>query len=164
MKKINVSSKTSIIISIITSIIFVLYFAYKGFVVYFIQKAMDDTFVGGSASDITITLWFGISLSMVLSMFLFFQFIKIKDLNSQRVIQKGIFIGWAIISIVMIIFVPSYIYLNLVSIISSIVGLLSSITLKGMIAKDLKERKETLSEKEIYLLQKLAGIKNPKDK
>ena len=33
-----------------------------------------------------------------------------------------------------------------------------------MIAKDLKERKETLSEKEIYLLQKLAGIKNPKNK
>ena len=92
MKKINISSKTSFITSIITSIIFVLYFAYKGFVVYFVQKSMDDTFVGGSASDITITLWFGISLSMAFSMFLFFQFIKIKDLNSQRTIQKGIFI------------------------------------------------------------------------
>ena len=54
MKKINISSKISFIVSIITSIIFVLYFAYKGFVVYFVQKAMDDTFVGGSASDITI--------------------------------------------------------------------------------------------------------------
>ena len=97
MKKINISSRISFIVSIITSIIFVLYFAYKGFVVYFVQKAMDDTFVGGGASDITITLWFGISLSMALSMFLFFQFIKIKDLNSQRTIQKGIFIGWAII-------------------------------------------------------------------
>ena len=62
MKKINISSKISFIVSIITSIIFVLYFAYKGFMVYFVQKAMDDTFVGGSASDITITLWFGISL------------------------------------------------------------------------------------------------------
>ena len=164
MKKINISSKTSFVISIITSIIFVVYFAYKGFIVYFIQKAMDDTFVGGSTTDITITLWFGISLSMALSMFLFFQFIKIKDLNSQRIIQRGIFIGWAIISIVMIIFVPSYISLILIAIISSIVSLLSSITLKDMIAKDLKERKETLSEKEIYLLQKLAGIKNPKNK
>ena len=93
MKKINISSKTSFVISIITSIIFVVYFAYKGFIVYLIQKAMDDTFVGGSTSDITITLWFGISLSMVLSMFLFFQFIKIKDLNSQKTIQKGIFIA-----------------------------------------------------------------------
>jgi hypothetical protein len=162
MKKINISSKTSFITSIITSIIFVLYFAYKGFVVYFVQKSMDDTFVGGSASDITITLWFGISLSMTLSMLLFFQFIKIKDLNSQRTIQKGIFIGWAIIAISMIIFVPSYIYLILITIFSSIISLLSSITLKAIIAKDLIEKKETLSEKEIYLLQKLAGVKNPK--
>ena len=162
MKKINISSKTSFVISIITSIIFVTYFAYKGFIVYFIQKAMDDTFVGGSTTDITITLWFGISLSMALSMFLFFQFIKIKDLNSQRTIQKGIFIGWTIIAIAMIVFVPSYIYLILITILSSIISLLSSITLKDMIAKDLIEKKETLSEKEIYLLQKLAGVKNPK--
>ena len=162
MKKINISSKTSFVISIITSIIFVAYFAYKGFIVYFIQKAMDDTFMGGSTTDITITLWFGISLSMALSMFLFFQFIKIKDLNSQRTIQKGIFIGWAIIAIAMIIFVPSYIYLILITILSSIISLISSITLKDMIAKDLIEKKETLSEKEIYLLQKLAGVKNPK--
>jgi len=162
MKKINISSKTSFVISIITSIIFVVYFAYKGFIVYFIQKAMDDTFVGGSTTDITITLWFGISLSMALSMFLFFQFIKIKDLNSQRTIQKGIFIGWAVIAIAMIVFVPSYIYLILITILSSIISLLSSITLKDIITKDLKEKKETLSEKEIYLLQKLAGVKNPK--
>ena len=162
MKKISISSKTSFITSIITSIVFVLYFAYKGFVVYFVQKSMDDTFVGGSASDITITLWFGISLSMALSMFLFFQFTKIKDLNSQRTIQKGIFIGWAIVAITMTIFVPSYIYLILITILSSIISLLSSITLKDKIAKDLIKKKETLSEKEIYLLQKLAGVKNPK--
>ena len=31
-----------------------------------------------------------------------------------------------------------------------------------MIAKDLIKKKETLSDKEIYLLQKLAGVKNPK--
>ena len=162
MKKIIISSKTSFITSIITSIVFVLYFAYKGFVVYIVQKSMDDSFVGGSASDITITLWFGISLSMALSMFLFFQFTKIKDLNSQRTIQKGIFIGWSIIAITMIIFVPTYIYLILITIFSSIVSFLSSVTLKDIIAKDLIEKKETLSEKEIYLLQKLAGIKNPK--
>ena len=77
MKKINVSSKLSFIISIITSVIFVLYFAYKGFMVYFVQKAIDDTFVGGNTSDITITLWFGISVAMALSMFLFFFFFLI---------------------------------------------------------------------------------------
>ena len=135
MRKINISSRTSFIVSIITSIIFVLYFAYKGFVVYFVQKAMDDTFVGGGASDITITLWFGISLSMALSMFLFFQFIKIKDLKSQRTIQKGIFIGWAIIAITMTIFVPSYKYLIIITILSSIVSFLSSVTLKDIIAE-----------------------------
>jgi hypothetical protein len=127
-----------------------------------VQKAMDDTFVGGNSSDITITLWFGIAVAMALSMFLFFQFIKIKDLNSQRVIQKGIFIGWTIIAIIMIVFIPSYVYLILITILSSIFSFLSSITLKDKISKDLKDRKETLSEKEIYLLQKLAGVKKPK--
>ena len=162
MKKINISSKLSFIISSIVSIIFVSYFAYKGFMVYFIQKAMNDTFVGGSSSDITVTLWFAISGVMAISMFLFFQFTKIKDLNSQRTIQKGIFIGWAVITLAMIIFIPSYIYFILLTIIASIISLLSSITLKHKITEDLKNKKETLSEKEIYLLQKLAGIKDPK--
>jgi len=130
--------------------------------VYFVQKAMDDTFVGGSSSDITVTLWFAIAGVMALSMFLFFQFTKIKDLNSQKTIQKGIFIGWTVITLAMIIFIPSYIYLITLTIIASIVSLLSSITLKDKIAEDLKNKKESLSEKEIYLLQKLAGVKKPK--
>ena len=162
MKKLKISSKVSFIISSIISIIFVLYFSYKGFVVYFVQKAMDDTFVGGSSSDITVTLWFAIAGVMGLSMFLFFQFTKIKDLNSQRTIQKGIFIGWTVITIAMIIFIPTYIYFIILTIIASIVSLLSSITLKDKIAEDLKNKKESLSEKEIYLLQKLAGVKKPK--
>ena len=162
MNRINIPSKLSFIISSIVSIIFVIYFTYKGFMVYFIQKAMDDTFVGGSSSDITVTLWFAISGVMALSMVLFFQFTKIKDLNSQRTIQKGIFIGWAIIAIAMIIFIPSYIYFILLTIIASLVSLLSSITLKHKITGELQNKKETLTEKEIYLLQKLAGVKNPK--
>ena len=162
MNRINIPSKLSFIISSIVSIIFVTYFAYKGFMVYFIQKAMDDTFVGGSSSDITVTLWFAISGVMALSMVLFFQFTKIKDLNSQRTIQKGIFIGWAVIAIAMIIFIPSYIYFILLTIIASTVSLLSSITLKHKITGELQNKKETLTEKEIYLLQKLAGVKNPK--
>ena len=162
MKKINIPSKLSFIISSITSIIFVTYFAYKGFMVYFVQKAMDDTFIGGSSSDIMVTLWFAISGVMGLSMFLFFQFTKIKDLNSQRTIQRVIFIGWTSIAIAMIIFIPTYIYFIILTVIASIVSLLSSISLKYKIAEELKNKKETLSEKEIYLLQKLAGVKNPK--
>jgi hypothetical protein len=162
MKKIRISSKLSFVFSSITSMIFVGYFGYKGFMVYFVQKAMDDTFIGGSTSDITVTLWFAIMGTMALSMFLFFQFIKIKDLKSQMTILKGVFIGWAIISIALIIFIPTYIYFILLTSMASITSLLSSITVKHEITDELIRKKETLSEKEIYLLQKLAGIKDPK--
>ena len=162
MKKIRISSKLSFITSSIISMIFVGYFGYKGFMVYFVQKAMDDTFIGGSSSDITVTLWFTVTGTMALSMFLFFQFIKIKDLKSQRTILKGIFIGWAGISFSLIVFMPSYIYFILLTTVASIVSLLSSITVKNKITEELIKKKETLSEKEIYLLQKLAGIKEPK--
>ena len=40
--------------------------------VYFVKKAMDDTFIGSSTSDSTITLWFAIIGTMALSMFIFF--------------------------------------------------------------------------------------------
>ena len=161
MKKIKISSKLSFIVSSITSMIFVGYFSYKGFMVYFVQKAMDDTFIGGSSSDITVTLWFAIAGTMALSMLLFFQFIKIKDLKSQRTILKGIFVGWASIFFALIVFMPDYAYFILLTAAASIVSLLSSITLKGEIIKQLNE-KEILSKKEIYLLQKLAGVKEPK--
>ena len=162
MKKIRISSKISFIFSSITSMIFVGYFGYKGFMVYFVQKAMDDTFIGGSTSDITVTLWFAIMGTMALSMFLFFQFIKIKDLKSQMTILKGVFVGWAIISVALITFIPTYIYFILLTSMASIASLLSSITVKHEITDELIRKKETLSEKEIYLLQKLAGIKDPK--
>ena len=162
MKKIRISSKLSFIFSSITSMIFVGYFGYKGFMVYFVQKAMDDTFIGGSTSDITVTLWFAIMGTMALSMFLFFQFIKIKDLKSQMTILKGVFIGWAIISVALIVFIPAYVYFILLTSMASIASLLSSITVKHEITEELIKKKETLSEKEIYLLQKLAGIKDPK--
>ena len=162
MKKIKISSRLSFVASSIISMIFMGYFGYKGFVVYFVQKAMDDTFIGGSSSDITVTLWFAISGAMAFSMFLFFQFIKIRDLNSQRTIQKGIFFSWAAVSVSLIIFLPHYIYFILLTFLATIISLLSSITLKEKIADELIRKKETLSEREIYLLQKLAGVKSPK--
>ena len=161
MKRIKISSKLSFIISSLTSTIFVLYFAYKGIMVYLVQKAMDDTFLGGSTSDITVTLWFAISAAMALSMLLFFQFTKIKDLKSQSTILKGMFIGWAGICVALIVFIPSYIYFVILTAAASIVSLISSLTLKDEIIAQLN-KKETLSEKEIYLLQKLAGVKKPK--
>ena len=161
MKRIKISSKISFIISSLTSAIFVLYFSYKGVMVYLVQKAMDDTFLGGSTSDITVTLWFAISAAMALSMLLFFQFTKIKDLKSQSTILKGMFIGWAGICVALIVFIPNYIYFIILTAVASIVSLISSLTLKEEIIAQLN-KKETLSEKEIYLLQKLAGVKKPK--
>jgi hypothetical protein len=141
--------------------IFEMYFSYKGFVVYFVQKEMDDTFIGGSSSDITVTLWFAIAGTMALSMLLFFQFTKIKDLKSQRTILKGICTGWASICFALVFFIPSYIYFILLTALSSMISLISSITVKKKIIEELS-KKETLSKKEIYLLQRLAGIKEPK--
>jgi len=142
--------------SLIASIIF-FYFSYKAVVTYLIHKELY-----GDGMDVLVSLRAALAGVMLLLIVFFFQFIKIKDLNSQRTIQKGIFIGWAIIAIAMIIFIPSYIYFILITILSSIVSFLSSITLKHKITEDLKNKKETLSEKEIYLLQKLAGVKDPK--
>ena len=126
MKKVKISSKLSFIISSLTSIIFVLFFAYKGVMVYLVQKAMDDTFLGGSTSDITVTLWFAISAAMALSMLLFFQFTKIKDLKSQSTILKGMFIGWAGICVALVVFIPSYFYFVILTAVASIVSLISS--------------------------------------
>ena len=79
MQKIKISSKLSFVISSITSIIFVGYFGYKGLMVYVEQKAMNDTFIGSSTSDITVTLWFVVAGTMSLSMLLFLQFTKVKE-------------------------------------------------------------------------------------
>jgi len=138
MKKIRILSKLSFITSSITSMIFVGYFGYKGFMVYFVQKAMDDTFISGSSLDITVTLWFAISGVMALSMLLFFQFIKIKGLKSQSTILKGMFIKWAGICAALIVFIPSYIYFIILTALASIISLLSSITLKEEIIEQLK--------------------------
>ena len=154
---IKVLPKYAYLVSSLIALIIFFYFSYKAVVAYLIHKELY-----GDGMDVLVSLRAALAGVMLLLILLFFQFIKIKDLNSQRTIQKGIFIGWAIIAITMTIFVPSYVYLILITILSSIVSLLSSITLKDMIAKDLIEKKETLSEKEIYLLQKLAGVKNPK--
>ena len=157
----NITPRVSFSISAVISLIFVIYFGYKGFIVYFVQAAMDDTFIGGSTSDITVILWFALTGTMALSMFLFFQFMKIKDLKSQRTILQGTFFGWSSIALVLIIFMPSYIYFIILMGLASIVSLISSINLKKKII-DLLNKKPVLTDKEIHLLQKLAGIKPAK--
>ena len=153
----KISSKTAFIISGLYTLVFLLFAIYKGFILYFIQKTMEDTFVGGEASDISITLWFLISGILAFSSILFFYFIKIKDLKSQKVILSGVTLSWIFISIFQIILFKNYFYLSLLTIIPIITCYLAIKTIKIEIIKQLN--KKGLSKKEIHLLQLLAGIK-----
>ena len=80
---------------------------------------------------------------------------RIKDLKSQRTILKGVFIGWASICVTLIIVTPDSIYFTVLTGLASVISLLSSI---GLIKK-ISEERNSLTDKEIYLLQKLAKKK-----
>jgi hypothetical protein len=145
----NISPKLSHILSAIISIIFVIYFFYKGFLAYVILKEL-----GGGVDALVASRW-GLATAMFIFACLFFLFIKIKDLKSQRTILKGIFIGWSSICLTLIIAIPNSIYFIILTGLASTISLLSS---KNLIEK-IKEEKKTLTEKEIYLLQRLANKK-----
>ena len=145
----NISPKLSHILSAAVSIIFVIYFFYQGFLAYVILKEL-----GGGVDALVASRW-GLAVAMSIFACLFFLFIKIKDLNSQRTILKGIFIGWSSICLTLIIAIPNSIYFIILTGLASTISLLSS---KNLIEK-IKEEKKTLTEKEIYLLQRLANKK-----
>jgi hypothetical protein len=145
----NISPKLSHILSAIISIIFVIYFFYEGFLAYIILKEL-----GGGVDALVASRW-GLAAAMFIFACLFSLFIKIKDLKSQRTILKGIFIGWSSICLTLIIAIPNSIYFIILTGFASIINLLSS---KSLIEK-IKEEKKTLTEKEIYLLQRLANKK-----
>ena len=86
---------------------------------------------------------------------LLLQFSKIKDLKSHRTILNGIFIGWSTIIILLIILNPNLIYFIIMSGLGSIFSLITLLSL----ADQIKEEKNSLTDKEIYLLQKLANKK-----
>ena len=145
----NISPKLSHILSAAVSIIFVIYFFYQGFLAYVILKEL-----GGGVDALVASRW-GLAVAMSIFACLFFLFIKIKDLKSQRTILKGIFIGWSSICLTLIIAIPNSIYFIILTGLASTISLLSS---KNLIEK-IKEEKKTLTEKEIYLLQRLANKK-----
>ena len=157
MARMKITSKLALIISGSYSLIFVSFCFYKGIVLYFVNKAMEDTFVGGETSDISIFLWFIVGTLLLIFSLLFFYFIKIKDLKSQKTLLNGISAFWIVISIIQIIFFKSYFYLSLVNLIPVVINLIAIKNLKNLILKKLNEK--GLTEKEIHLLQLLAGIK-----
>ena len=152
----KISTKSILLISALTSSIFLIYTTYKGIILYFVNEALEDTFVGGSTSDISIFLWFTISgiLALITLMFLFF--LKIKDLKSQKIIVMGLTIFWITTSIFLIVVNFSNFWISILTLIVSVLSFLAMKNLKKTIITELN--KKGLTDKEIYLLQKLAGI------
>ena len=152
----KITTKSILLISALNSSAFLIYTLYKGIILYFVNEALEDTFVGGSTSNISIILWFIISgiLMLITSMFLFF--LKIKDLKSQKIIVIGLIFFWFTVSFFSIFVAFSNLWITLITSSIGIISFLASKNLKKEIIAELN--KKGLTEKEIYLLQKLAGI------
>ena len=148
--KIKIKPKISYFISIVVSSVILFYFAYKGVVAYLIHRELY-----GGGLDTIVLLRASIVGIMLLLILLFIQFLKIPDLKSHRTILRGVFVGWTSVFLILVIINLSSIYFI---ILSGLVSFFSLITLFSL-EDQIKEEKNTLSEKEIYLLQQLAKKK-----
>ena len=148
--RIKVKTKISYYVSILVCFIILSYFAYKGIVAYIIHRELY-----GGGLDTLVLLRASISGIMLLLILLFFQFIKIPDLKSHRTILRGIFIGWTSVFLVLVVVNLSSIYFVILTASVSFFSLITLFSLEDQI----KEEKNTLTEKEIYLLQQLAKKK-----
>jgi len=148
--KINIQPKIAYYLSIILTLILFSYFSYKGVIAYFIYKELY-----GGGIDILVTLRATLAGVMLFLSLLLLQFSKIKDLKSHKTILNGIFIGWSTITILLIILNPNLIYFIIMSGLGSIFSLVTLLSLVDQI----KEERNSLTDKEIYLLQKLANKK-----
>ena len=148
--KISIQPKIAYYLSIVLTLILFFYFSYKGVIAYFIHKELY-----GGGIDILVTLRATLAGVMLFLSLLLLQLSKIKDLKSHRTILNGIFIGWSTIIILLIILNPNLIYFIIMSGLGSIFSLITLLSLDDQI----KEEKNSLTDKEIYLLQKLANKK-----
>ena len=148
--KLNINYKFTYLVSILASLMILIYFAYKGVIAYLIHKELY-----GGGIDVVISLRGTISAIMLFLILLQIQFLKIKDLNSHKTIISGIFVIWTAMFITTLIISPEKIYLIISILITSLFMLISLFSLRDKI----KEERNTLTEKEIYLLQKLAKKK-----
>ena len=148
--KINIKPKVAYLISIFTALTIFLFFSYKAVIAFLIYKELY-----GAGLDTLVLLRASVAGIMFLLIILFIQFMKINDLRSQRTILRGIFVGWTSVFIVLIIIKISSIYFILLTGIASLIILITLFSLIDQI----KEEKNALTDKEIYLLQKLAKKK-----
>ena len=148
--KLKIKPKVAYLTSICTALIILLFFSYKAVIAYLIHRELY-----GGGLDTLVLLRASIAGIMLLLILLFIQFMKINDLKSQRTILRGIFIGWTSVFIALIVIKLSSIYFILLTGLSSLIILVTLFSLIDQI----KEEKNTLTDKEIYLLQKLAKKK-----
>ena len=148
--KIKINTKVSYLSSIFVASIILLFFSYKALIAYLIHRELY-----GGGLDTLVLLRASVAGIMFLLIILFIQFIKIKDLKSQRTILRGIFVGWATVFIILLIIKASSIYFVILTGLLSLIVLMNLFSLKDQI----EEEKNTLTDKEIYLLQKLAKKK-----
>ena len=148
--KIKISTKVSYLSSIFAASIILLFFSYKAIIAFLIHKELY-----GGGLDTLVLLRASIAGIMFLLILLFIQFMKIKDLKSQRTILRGIFVGWTSVFIILLVVNLSSIYFIIMT---GALSLIVLVTLFSLIDQ-IKEEKNTLTDKEIYLLQKLAKKK-----
>ena len=148
--KLKTKPKVAYLTSIFATLIILFFFSYKALIAYLIHRE----FYGGGL-DTLVLLRASIAGIMFLLILLFSQFMKIKDLKSQRTILRGIFVGWTSVFIILIVVKLSSIYFIVLTGASSLIVLVTLFSLIDQI----KEEKNTLTDKEIYLLQKLAKKK-----
>tara|TARA_Y100000994_G_scaffold167735_1_gene137900 strand:- start:347 stop:802 length:456 start_codon:yes stop_codon:yes gene_type:complete len=148
--KIKINTNVSYLSSIFVALIIFLFFSYKAVIAYLIHRELY-----GGGMDTLVLLRASIAGIMFLLILLFIQFMKIKDLKSQRTILRGIFVGWTSVFIILLVVNLSSIYFIIITGLSSLIVLVTLFSLIDQI----KEEKNTLTEKEIYLLQKLAKKK-----
>ncbi len=148
--KINIKPKIAYLISIFTALIIFFFFSYKAVIAFLIFRELY-----GGGLDTLVLLRASVAGIMFLLIILFIQFMKINDLKSQRTILRGIFVGWTSVFIVLVIMKISSIYFVIITGISSLIILITLFSLIDQI----KDEKNSLTDKEIYLLQKLAKKK-----
>ena len=148
--KINISPKITFLLSILICIISFIFFTYKGFVAYLFHKEL----YGGGIDSLVASRW-GLAFVTLVFAFLFYLFWRIKDLKSKKTILKGCSLGWLLVSILIPILAPENIYIIKFPIIMMIISIISAYSLN----QEIKAEKYKLTEKEIYLLQRLAGKK-----
>ena len=148
--KIKINTKVSYLSSIFAASIILLFFSYKALIAYLIHRELY-----GGGLDTLVLLRASIAGIMFLLIILFIQFIKIKDLKSQRTILRGIFVGWTSVFVILLIIKIGSINFVVLTGLLSLIVLINLFSLKDQI----EEEKNTLTDKEIYLLQKLAKKK-----